>query len=676
LRIGWIASHRHLAIALFALSALSCGGDGSIVPQQQAGGILIENGLTTLERGTRRKFNAQVLDLHGATIDVPVVWLSTNFNVASFDANGVLTAVFPGQTIVTATSLGATSAPLTITVTWVGPARVASVGFTQPNAATPNAVVSDSMRVVVTNPVNALVGGAHVLFTVTGGGGAVSPTVVTTGANGLAATRWTLGPQSGVNSISATVVDTANQALAFVDSNPVKFKVTSYAALSAVAGNNQSGQILADLPVAPSVKLIDSLGHPRPGVPITFSPTNGGRVAVPTVSTGADGVASPGTWTLGDAAGVQNLVARVESGTLSLQATGTGTAVHYTPLKVALGGFSTCGLDAGGMPACMGQEPQIGGGDTLSKATPTPVATPVSLQTIAGSSTHFCGVDMAAAIYCWGINALVDTTGKSPGLAIKPTQLQSTLAWSQVVTGGSHTCALTTDSDAYCWGSNQVGQLGTRGDTTSMLAPALVYGGFKFSSIASGANHACALTLLHDALCWGSNQFGQLGDGTGTNRVAPTLVTGGVSFQSIAAGDPWTCGLSTTGKAYCWGAVQGVGTVTAVTAPHAYDTAPVFVSLAVGSFHACALTGDGSAYCWGSNQFGQLGDSTNVSRADPTPVSGGMKFKSIAAGVAHTCGITTDGSLACWGLNLAGELGDKTTATRVVPRFVILGVTP
>jgi alpha-tubulin suppressor-like RCC1 family protein len=98
--------------------------------------------------------------------------------------------------------------------------------------------------------------------------------------------------------------------------------------------------------------------------------------------------------------------------------------------------------------------------------------------------------------------------------------------------------------------------------------------------------------------------------------------------------------------------------------------------LSVGSLHACALTGDGLAYCWGNNQFGQLGDSSVVSRANPTAVAGGLRFKSIAAGVAHTCGITTDGSLACWGSNLAGELGDKTAAFRITPRYVVLGVTP
>jgi len=670
-RIGRLP--RRVAVSLFALSCLSCGGDG-IIPQQQAGSVLIGNGPTTLERGTRQKFTAQVEDIHGKDIDVPVVWQSSDPGVASFDANGVLTALNAGQTIVTATSLGVSSGQVQITVVWTGPAKIATFAWTQPNAATPNAVVSDSVRVLITNPVNALVSGARVLFTVTGGGGSVSPAVATTSANGLAATHWTLGPQSGLNSITATVVDTTNQPLGFVDQSPLKFTVTAYAALSAVAGDKQSAQILTDLPVAPSVKLVDSLGHPRPGVPITFSATSGGRVAIPTVSTGADGVASPGTWTLGDVPGVQNLVARVESGTFNLQATGTGTPIHYLPKKVALGGFSTCGLDAAGLATCMGQEPQIGGGDTVSKSVPTAVGgTAVSLQTIVGSSSHFCGVAGGGVIYCWGLNALVDTTGHNAGLASVPTQLQSTLTWSQVATGASHTCALTTDQDAYCWGSNQLGQLGTRGDTTSMFAPTLVYGGFKFSSIASGVNHVCALTLSHDALCWGSNQFGQLGDGTGSNRVAPTLVTGGLAFQAIAGGDPWTCALSTAGKPYCWGAVQGIGTV---VTPHGYDSAPVFVSLAVGSFHACALTGDGSAYCWGNNQFGQLGDSTTVSRTDPTPVIGGMKFKSIAAGVAHTCGITTDGSLACWGLNLAGELGDKTTATRNVPRFVVLGVTP
>ena len=661
------------ATIVCVLACLSCSSDGTLTPVQKVGSITIDPPSATLERGTRQQFSAVVNDQLDRPINVPVVWQSSNENAATFDSKGVLTAVDTGATVVTASTLGFASKPVTVVVVWNGAAHIAQFGWTPPNAATPGAIVSDSIRVFVTNKSGAPVGGARVLFAVTGGGGSVSQIVTTTSSNGSAATQWTLGANPNFNSITAAVVDTTNQPLAFVGGNPVSFGVTSYAALSAVAGDHQTGQILSDLPIAPSVKLVDSLGKPRAGVPITFSATNGGRVPFPTVSTGADGVASPGTWTLGDVPGVQNLIARVESGTIRLQATSTGTPIHYTPLHVALGGFATCGLDAGGMPSCMGQEPQIGGGDAINKSTPTQVGAAVSLQSIAGSSTHFCGIATGDAISCWGINALVDTTGKNAGLATVPTQLPSALAWAQVAPGASHTCAITTSQDAYCWGSNQLGQLGTRGDTTSRFAPTAVFGGFKFSAIAAGLNHACALTVSHDALCWGSNQFGQLGDGTGIDRVAPTLVAGGLSFQAIGGGDPWTCGLTTSGQAYCWGAVQGIG---AVAIPHQYVGAPVFVSLAVGSGHACALTGDGSAYCWGNNQFGQLGDSTNVSRTDPTPVAGGLKFKSIFAGVAHTCGLSTDGSLACWGDNLAGELGEKTVATQSVPRFVILGITP
>ena len=43
-------------------------------------------------------------------------------------------------------------------------------------------------------------------------------------------------------------------------------------------GDNQTGQILSDLPVVPSVKLVDSTGAPRPGVAVTFVVSSGGRL--------------------------------------------------------------------------------------------------------------------------------------------------------------------------------------------------------------------------------------------------------------------------------------------------------------------------------------------------------------------------------------------------------------
>ena len=669
---------RSAALITAGVVAASCGGDGPpAITTTQVGVILIDGGSFNIERGSHRTLTATVKDVHGQGITVPLVWRSSDEKVATFEPGGKMIAGDTGVTSIVASSLGVSSTPIAVHVVWEGAAKIDTFNFALPNAATPNGYV-DSVRVRVTNRFKNPVENAQVRFAVTAGDGTVSRTVDTTDAAGIASTRWVLGPKTGPNSMAVAAIGDDNKPIGWVAGNPINLSVTSYEALSAVGGDAQTAQILAALPVTPAVKLVDSLGKPRAGVPVIFTVSANGRVEVPVVSTGANGVASPGVWTLGDLPGDQQLIARVESAVLTLHANATGTPIHYKPARIVAGGFSTCGLDDGSLVSCMGQEPQVGDGDTAQKAKPTPTAGAIPFKTLVTSTSgnvqnHFCGVSTDAGIYCWGGNALVDTTGANAGLARTPTRLPSDRAWTQVSAGAAHNCALTSDQLAFCWGANNVGQLGIRADTAARFSPTAVYGDFKFLTLATGSNHTCGITPDRSTLCWGLNSFGQLGDGTQTTRVAPTLVLGGITFQSVGAGEAFSCGLSTDGKIYCWGALEGVGVM---KSPHLYADARVYTSLSVGAFHACALTSAGGAYCWGNNQFGQLGDSTVTSRADPTTVVGGLSFKSISAGVAHTCGITSDGSVACWGLNVAGEQGDKAGALRTTPRFVVLGVTP
>lgn len=673
----------------FAVSGASCGGDsgfpGEPSDSTKVNSISINGGSFELEVGTRKSMSATVKDNHGDTLTVPLVWRSSVESVATFDANGRLTAVDTGVTTVTATSLGITSAPIAVHVIWLGAANIATFQWTPPASATPSALVYDSVRVRVTNRFGAPVPGAQVKFTVTAGGGVVSVTKTTTGPTGVAATRWTLGSALGVNTLTATVVNDDDQLVARVVDNPIKFSITSYKALSVVDGNAQTAQLLEPLPVAPSILLVDSAGKPRVGIPVTFVATSGGSVASPTVSTGANGVASPGIWTLGDIPGDQMLIARVEAAEIRLHATGTGTPIHYTPASVVAGGFSSCGIETDQLVSCWGQQPSVGNGGSTPVSVPTPTSGALHFKWLAGGITvisqnvfsgHFCGVTVESSVYCWGVNPIVNGSGTLSSLD-KPTRLASQLSWSQISPGSKHACGLTSEQTAYCFGSNLNGQLGNRSTDTSFTAtPSEVYGGFKFASISAGTSHACGVTVDHAGLCWGRNQFSQLGDATSNDRNSPTAVSGGIAFQTIGAGDVWTCGLSTAGKVYCWGAVEGL---TQMNTPHLYTSAPVFTSLSVGVAHACALTGDGTPYCWGNNQFGQLGDSTLVARTEPTLVAGGFKFKSISAGALHTCAQTLDGSVVCWGANTNGELGAKPSVSgplRLVPRYIVLGVTP
>jgi alpha-tubulin suppressor-like RCC1 family protein len=209
----------------------------------------------------------------------------------------------------------------------------------------------------------------------------------------------------------------------------------------------------------------------------------------------------------------------------------------------------------------------------------------------------------------------------------------------------------------------------------------------NLTSVSSGREHSCALSTTGSAFCWGSNHFGQLGDGsTGCDAVKcegdtnpwPVGVVGGLAFSSLSLGTAHSCGLTARGAAYCWGnnfyGQLGDGSTTSSSVPVAVTAGPSFVSLSAGSVHTCGLTAAGAAYCWGANHSGQLGaansetcDSSPCS-TQPVPVSGGLTFSMVSAGGEHhTCGVTIAGAAYCWGSNLVGQLGDGTTTSSPVP---------
>lgn len=89
--------------------------------------------------------------------------------------------------------------------------------------------------------------------------------------------------------------------------------------------------------------------------------------------------------------------------------------------------------------------------------------------------------------------------------------------------------------------------------------------------------------------------------------------------------------------------------------------------LSGGVHHSLYLNG-GALYAWGGNDFGQLGDGSNISRF--LPVSNrqlsGLLIQ-VDAGAFHSLGLDKDGHVWAWGLNDQGQLGDGSTTNRNVP---------
>ena len=243
-----------------------------------------------------------------------------------------------------------------------------------------------------------------------------------------------------------------------------------------------------------------------------------------------------------------------------------------------------------------------------------------------------------------------------------------------IAAGGHHSCLLGNDGRAACWGSNEDGQLGD-GTREARAAPQRVLGDFTFSLVTAGWSHTCGLTITNEVFCWGSNGSGQLGDGQTTDRTAPVRLLSTISFRLIRAGRAHTCGLSNAATVYCWGSNTdgqlGNGTRQARTSPVMVDLPAAAGALSVGWNHTCALTVDGAAYCWGRNEFGQLGDGTTSSRATPTRTRADQPLVSIATGLSHSCGVGRDGAALCWGRSNYGQAGVGSQIDLIVaPRQV------
>jgi alpha-tubulin suppressor-like RCC1 family protein len=233
---------------------------------------------------------------------------------------------------------------------------------------------------------------------------------------------------------------------------------------------------------------------------------------------------------------------------------------------------------------------------------------------------------------------------------------------SSIAAGSDHTFALH-DGVVKGWGYNRDGRLGSGSGLVQQLQPTAVANLTQVTMIAAGQSHTLALKKDGTVWAWGTNAFGQLGDGTMTTRLAPVQVLGLPPIKAIGAGAHFSFAISPEGDAYGWGRNDdfqlGLGVRTAASTPQRISTLRNITKITGGRGHGLAIDSSRRVWAWGLNHSGQAGPFNGTRKHHTTPI---MLFQPtavthVSAGWEHSLARDTEGNAWAWGSNHRGQLG-------------------
>lgn len=138
---------------------------------------------------------------------------------------------------------------------------------------------------------------AIVAFTVTEGGGDVSPSRLETGEDGVAEARLITGRVAGRNTLKVVVSEVHD----ITQTIELRTFAGAPARLTLIAGANQRAPAGSAVRTPPSVRVFDAYGNVVAGMLVRFSASAGGTVEPQEALTDARGVVSVRRWTLGSA---------------------------------------------------------------------------------------------------------------------------------------------------------------------------------------------------------------------------------------------------------------------------------------------------------------------------------------------------------------------------------------
>ncbi|WP_276876793.1 T9SS type A sorting domain-containing protein [Chryseobacterium joostei] len=331
------------------------------------------------------------------------------------------------------------------------------------------------------------------------------------------------------------------------------------------------------------------------------------------------------------------------------------------------GSLHSVGIKADGTLWTWGSnsEGQLGDRTTVDRKVPIQIGTATNWQSVSAAGRQTFAIKSDGTLWAWGYNYDGQLGDGTKVNRLSPVQIGTATNWKSISAGVNHMLAIKTDGTLWGWGHNVFGQLGN-GANTNTIVPAQIGTATNWKSVAQGIVHTLAIKTDGTLWAWGYNADGQLGDGTATSKNTPKQIGTATNWKSIDAGNSHSVGLKTDGTLWAWGnnsnGQLGNGTTGEKSSPTQIGTDTNWANIDAGSTFTYANKTDGTLWSWGNSSNGQLGDGTNgaVNVLSPAQVGSSSDNMLIYAGGNHVLVKNVDGFLKVCGRNDFGQLGDDT----------------
>jgi hypothetical protein len=335
-----------------------------------------------------------------------------------------------------------------------------------------------------------------------------------------------------------------------------------------------------------------------------------------------------------------------------------------TPLPFVL---AASGYVTGWGLSTSGQLGTLGGHYTCCGVDPSaiPVQGIDSAIALATGQAHSLALRSDGTVWAWGDDSSGQLgDGKTSGTDAHPAKVPGLSSIIAISAGETYSLAARSDGTVWAWGSNEFGNLGD-GSTTPRPSSVQVSGLTGVTKVAAANALSVALKSDGTVWAWGFNDSGQLGNGSRKDSPVPVQVQGLSGMVAVAASGEHALAVGINGAVWIWGDLSN-GTGPYTLTPKVVSGLTNVVAVASAGNADFALKADGTVWRW-------IGDGTGGADHVPAQVAGLSAIGAIAAAGGHQLALGKNGKVWGWGADLQGQAGSgkaARTGCQCVPRPV------